>query len=118
MPEPLYNRVAKYLKTENDPLPPHGAEVSQRTSLFVCHALAMAYREKAITAAELTALQGLLAEALPQKKDNPAYRVCDWLRKEGIIGLPKNHAEFVTLQMQIQAYRHRWLKHMCEEIKC
>lgn len=57
MPEPLYNRVAKYLKTENDPLPPHGAEVSQRTSLFVCPALAMAYREKAITAAELTALQ-------------------------------------------------------------
>lgn len=98
----LYERAAPYL-AEGD------AYDAVKQSTFICTALAKASKWNLITQKEY---EDLVNEI--DKRLHPHCTVVTWLREE------KFTSEFWALptdvkRQQIQAYRHRWLKHLCEE---
>lgn len=75
----------------------------------ICEALEATHELGAITAEEALWFYDRISESL-----KPAITVDDWLEKQGHLKDLEGYTTEMRKQ-QIQAFRHRWLKHLCEQ---
>lgn len=96
----LYDRIAPHLGTSVAP--------EEMRPLYLCTAIKYAYNRGDITTVERDALLDKILTALGGCNET----VFHWLYSRGYI---ESHWTSEYKYQQVQLYRHRWLKHLCEE---
>ena len=99
----LYDRISPYLaKTDHEAL-------GER--LFICDAVVRAAADRKISGAEADWLRETVHDRL---------RPYDTLREYVMRALKPDlsHLNYGERNTQFQAFRHRWLQHLCEEYEC
>ena len=99
----LYERISPYLakKGHED----HGER------LFICDAALKAADDRKISGAETVWLRETVKDRL-----GPYTTLREYVM--GVISPDLSHLYYVKRDEQFQAFRHRWLQHLCEEYEC
>ncbi len=100
----LYDKIAPYLRTEPS------TEPEGETYRQICIAIAKARGLKRIT----TRQKAWLIDQVRNGTRPFTIDLEDWLQSKGLLATLA-HLSPDDRYRQIQAYRHRWLKHLCEE---
>lgn len=98
----LYDRIAPYVAESE-------SSVGVFKQRYLCIAIKTAYRQERITLRECDDLCKTITQALG---GDPRASLTHWLYKQGYTSLRKDIADDYK---QVQQYRLRWLKHLCEE---
>ena len=99
----LYERISPYLtKTGHEAL---------GESLFICDAALKADVDQKISGAEAVWLRETVSDRL-----RPYYTLREYVVKA--ISPDLSHLDYDENYDQFQAFRHRWLQHLCEEYEC
>ena len=100
---PLYERISPYLAKKG-----HGGSGER---LFICDAVVRAADDRKISSAEA----GWLRETVHDR-----LRPYDTLREYVVRAITPDlsHLGYGERNDQFQAFRHRWLQHLCEEYEC
>ena len=102
----LYEKIKPYLAdTLQECLDKEGTKYRQ-----ICIAVAAALGKEAITPVQHAVLKGRVGEAI-----YPYYDLEDWLNQDYDRWKTVKDLSYAERVTQIQLYRHRWLKHLCEE---
>lgn len=96
----LYEKIAPFVD--------HGTHLTDFRYTYLCGAIKYARMQQAINCDEEKALLDRITQAL----GGPRESVSLWLTRQGLI--PGDWTRERHLR-QIQLYRLRWLKHLCEE---
>lgn len=97
----LYDKISPFLRD--------GVEDHFDKYHRICSAIGVAYELTIITGEEARWFYGRINQGL-----KPATTVDDWLEERGHLKDLEGHTTEMRKQ-QIQAFRHRWLKHLCEQ---
>ena len=99
----LYERISPYLaKTGHEAL---------GESLFICDAVLKAAFDRKISGAEA----GWLRETVKDRL-GPYTTLREYVMR--VISPDLSHLDYAKRDEQFQAFRHRWLQHLCEEYEC
>lgn len=102
----LYEKIKPYLAdTLQECLDKEGTKYRQ-----ICIAVAAALGKEAITPVQHAALRARVREAI-----YPYYDLETWLNYDYDRWKALKDLSYAERAAQIQMYRHRWLKHLCEE---
>ena len=99
----LYDRISPYLAKK-------GHEASGER-LFICDAVLTAVVDRKISGAEA----GWLRETVKDRL-GPCTTLREYVVK--VINPDLSHLSYDDSYDQFQAFRHRWLQHLCEEYEC
>ena len=99
----LYQRISPYLAKT-------GHEASGER-LFICDAVVRAADDRKISSAEAGWLREIIKDRL-----RPYITLREYVVK--VIKPDLNHLTYDENYDQFQAFRHRWLQHLCEEYEC
>lgn len=102
----LYQKIEPFLARSIDDYLESPADKHRQ----ICTALAKANGQKAITETQFQDLRWRVRKAIsPHTVD-----LEDWLRSKNLLGTIA-HLDADAQREQIQAYRHRWLEHLCNQ---
>ena len=99
----LYERISPYLTKTGHETP------GER--LFICDAVVKAADDRKISSAEAGWLQDTMNDRL-----GPYITLREYVMR--VISPDLSHLDYKDRNDQFQAFRHRWLQHLCEEYEC
>ena len=100
---PLYERISPYLAKKGH------KDSGER--LFICDAVLKALMDRKISSAEAGWLRNTIEDRL-----RPYTTLREYVVK--VINPDLSHLDYKDRNTQFQAFRHRWLQHLCEEYEC
>ncbi len=99
----LYERISPYLAKKD--------QEALGESLFICDAVVRAAADRKISSAEAGWLLGAVYDRL-----GPYTTLREYVMR--VITPDLSHLTYEDRNTQFQAFRHRWLQHLCEEYEC